>query len=161
MGKRTATPGADSGRKIIVENRKARMRYELLERLEAGIVLTGDEIKSIRAGAVNISEAYVRPEQHAVWLLNAHISRYEHSANPNYQAERPRKLLLHAHEIEKLIARVEQKGLTVVPILLYLKNGRAKVEIAIARGKAAPDRRDDIKKREQNRAIERVMKGRR
>lgn len=151
-------PGDSAGIKIITENRKARFNYEILETFEAGIVLTGAEIKSIRAGGVSLSEAYVRPFGDSVVLLGAHINPYSFSDQRDYNPTRQRTLLLHAHEINKLRGRVEQKGLTIVPLKLYLKRGRAKVEIALARGKAAPDKRATIKAREGEREIARAIK---
>ena len=152
---------AEAGIKIISENRKVRAKYEILEKFEAGIVLTGAEIKSIRAGGISLNESYVRPESDAVYLLGAHIKPYSFSANTEYNPIRPRKLLLNKVEVDKLRGRVEQRGLTVVPLKCYLKRGFAKLEIALARGKDAPDRRDDIKRREADREIARATKGRR
>jgi SsrA-binding protein len=157
MAKLTAKAG---GMKVITVNRKARFNYEILEKFEAGMVLTGAEIKSIRNDGMSINEGYVRPEGGEVWLLNAHIQPYAFSTAQDYNPIRARKLLLNGHEIEKIRTRVEEKGLTVVPLQVYLKDGYAKIEIALARGKSAPDKRDKIKEREGNRDAERAMKRR-
>jgi SsrA-binding protein len=146
------------GIKIITENRKARFEYEIIEKFEAGIILTGSEIKSIRQDGASIAESYVRPDNDTVYLLGAHIKPYAFSSEKDYNPTRARKLLLHRHQIEKLRGRVEEKGLTIVPLKLYFKGGYAKLEIALARGKAAPDKRHTIKAREGEREIARVMK---
>ncbi len=151
-------PAHEAPIKILSENRKARFNYQILDTFEAGIVLTGAEIKSIRTDGISLGESYVRPDADALYLLNAHINPYKFSDQKDYNPLRQRKLLLHQQEIDKLRGRVEQRGLTIVPLKLYLKRGRAKLEIALARGKAAPDRRDDIKKRESNRELQRELK---
>jgi SsrA-binding protein len=143
--------------KIVAVNRKARFDYHILDSYEAGLVLTGAEIKSIRTGEINIAEAYVRPQAGELFLLNSHIRAYAHSGDKEYDPRRPRKLLMHKREIASLIRELETKGTTIVPLQLYLKNGRAKLEIAIGKGKAAPDKRQDIKKRESQREIAREM----
>lgn len=143
--------------KVVAVNRKARFDYHISDSFEAGLVLTGAEIKSIRTGEVNIAEAYVRPQGGELFLLNAHIRAYAHSGDKEYDPRRPRKLLMHKREIAKLIRELETKGTTIVPLQLHLKNGRAKLEIAIGKGKAAPDKRQDIKKRESQREISREM----
>jgi len=143
---------------IIAVNKKARFSYDILEVLEAGIVLSGNEIKSIRAGGISLAESYVRPQNNEIFLLGAHIKEYAFSHDSSYNPLRPRKLLLHKQEINKLRGRVEMKGLTVVPQRLYLKGGRAKVEIALARGKAAPAKRRRILAREKDREAQRAMK---
>lgn len=145
------------GQKIVAENRKARFEYHILESLEAGMVLTGAEIKAIRAGEVSITEAYVRPSDGELFLLNAYIAPYSHSGDTEYEPRHPRKLLLHKREIAKLTRDLEIKGMTLVPLLIYLKNGRAKVQVATAKGKAAPDKRESIKKRESDREIARAL----
>jgi SsrA-binding protein len=143
--------------KVVAVNRKARFDYHIMDAFEAGLVLTGAEIKSIRTGEVNIAEAYVRPQGGELFLLNAHIRAYTHSGDKEYDPRRPRKLLMHKREIVKLVRELETKGTTIVPLQLYLKGGRAKLEIAIGKGKAAPDKRQDIKKRESQREIAREM----
>ena len=148
------------GEKLIVDNRRARHDYHLLERLEAGLVLTGTEVKSLRAGRANLSNAYADVRDGEVWLIGAHISEYEQGNAANHDPDRERKLLLHDREIGSLIGKVRERGLTLVPTRLYFKNGRAKVELAVARGKEARDKRRDIARREADRQIERALKGR-
>jgi len=143
--------------KVIAANRKARFDYHILDTFEAGLVLTGAEIKSIRSGEITVNEAYVRPQGGELFLLNAYIKPYSHSGDKEYDPRRPRKLLMHKREIEKLIRELETKGTTIVPLQLHLKNGRAKLEIALGKGKAAPDKRQDIKKREASRDIAREL----
>ena len=146
--------------KTIATNRKAYHNYHILDSLEAGIVLTGTEIKSIRAGRVSLGDAYVRPEGGELWLLNVHIARYEAGSYMSHTPTRPRKLLLHRKEINNLTSQVLEKGLTLVPLRLYIKNGVAKVEIAPAKGKKLYDKREFIARREQKREIERAVKRR-
>ena len=148
----------DSGAKIISENRKARFNYQILDTFEAGIVLTGSEIKSIREGGVSIGESYVRPENSEMVILQMHIKPYSFNADKNYDPVRKRKLLLHKREIDQLRGSVEKKGLTIVPLKVYLKRGFAKVLIGLAKGKASPDKRDTIMKREADREASRAMK---
>ncbi|MFN4894259.1 MAG: SsrA-binding protein SmpB [Pseudomonadota bacterium] len=143
--------------KIVSENRKARFDYHIIERFEAGLVLTGAEIKSIRAGEGTVNEAYVRPQGGELFLLNAYIKPYSHSGDKDYDPRRPRKLLMNKREITKLIRELETAGTTIVPLDIHLKNGLAKLEIALGKGKAAPDKRQDIKKREAARDVAREM----
>jgi SsrA-binding protein len=145
------------GEKILAANRKARFDYHILDTFEAGLVLTGAEIKSMRSGEMSISESYVRPERGELYLLNAHIQPYSHSGDKEYDPRRPRKLLMHRKEIDRLIRELETKGTTIVPLQVHLRKGRAKVQIGLGKGKAAPDKRQDIKKREINREIARAM----
>jgi len=126
--------------------------------MEAGIVLSGSEIKSIRAGRVNIRDAYARPENGELWLVNAHIAAYEAASRFGHEPNRPRKLLLHRRQINELTAMVAQKGLTVVPLKLYIKKGTAKLELGVGRGKKFHDKRETIARRETEREIERAMK---
>lgn len=146
--------------KTIATNRKAYHNYHILDSLEAGIVLTGTEIKSIRAGRVSLSDAYVKPEGGELWLLNVHIARYEAGSYMSHTPTRPRKLLLHRKEIDNLTSQVLEKGLTLVPLRLYIKNGVAKVEIAPAKGKKLYDKRESIARRELKREMERAVKRR-
>ena len=146
------------GAKVIAQNRKARHDYHIIEKLEAGMVLTGEEIKSLREGEATIAESYVRPIKDELFLINAHIQPYSHSGNPEYDPKRPRKLLLNRREINKLIKNVETKGLTIVPLDIHLRNGRAKLEIGLAKGKSAPDKRQSIKEREVQREIQRKVR---
>jgi len=145
----------NSGIKIVASNRKASHEYFLLEQLEAGVALWGSEIKSIRAGRISLAEAYVRVDGSEAWLEDAHIASYEQSGRFNHEPRRPRKLLLHKKEIRYLWIQVRQKGVTIVPLRVYLKNGRAKIEIAVAKGKKLYDKRETIAKRDAQREIER------
>jgi SsrA-binding protein len=148
------------GIKVVATNRKAGRDYYLEERREAGLVLTGTEIKSIRAGRVNLSDGYVQPRDGELWLLNVHIAPYDPSGRYGHEPRRPRKLLLHRREIDRLISRVQERGYTIVPVRLYLRGGRAKVEIALARGKRQYDKRQAIAEREAQRQVERELKER-
>ncbi len=147
-------------RKVISTNRKARHDYELLDTIEAGLVLTGSEIKSIRAGHVNLREGYIQPRDGELWLVNTHIASYDQAGRHGHDPLRPRKLLLHRKEIERILARVQEKGLTIVPTLLYLVRGRAKIEIALARGKRQYDKREALRRRDSQRQIERSLRDR-
>jgi len=147
--------------KVITTNRKAYHDYYMLESIEAGIALTGTEIKSIREGRVTLSDAYVRPEKRELWLLNAHIARYDPGSYMSHDTIRPRKLLLHRKEISLLESKVAEKGLTLVPTKLYLKDSRAKLEVSVARGKKLYDKRETITRREVEREMERAVKNRR
>ena len=146
--------------KVIATNRKARFEYFLLEHYEAGLALQGSEIKSIRAGQVSLTEAYVRVEGREAWLMEAHIAPYAQANRYNHDPKRPRRLLLHRKEIRELWDAVRQKGVTIVPTRVYLKEGRAKLEIAIAKGKKLYDKREAIARREAEREIERQMQRR-
>ena len=148
----------EQSRKVIAVNKKARFEYHIIETWEAGLSLLGSEIKSIRLGHVNINESYIRPDASGLVLLNAHIREYQFSRHEKIDPLRPRRLLLHESEINKLRGRVEQKGLTIVPLSLYLTRGRAKLEIALAKGKDAPDKRDTVKEREAKRELARFIK---
>jgi len=141
--------------KVVATNRKASHEYFLLERYEAGMVLQGSEIKSIRAGQISLAEAYVRIDGQEAWLMEAHIAPYEQASRFNHEPRRPRKLLLHQSEIHKLWDTVRQKGVTVIPLRVYIKNGRAKLEIAVAKGKKLYDKRETIARRDAQREIER------
>ncbi len=155
MAEKKAHPG------VVAENRRARHDYHIEESIEAGIVLTGSEIKSVRAGRVNLRGSYARVVNNEVFLYEAHISPYEQSGTYfNHDPMRPRKLLLHRREIRRLIGLVRQKGLTLVPLRIYFKGRRAKVELGIARGKKLYDKREDIAKRDAQRDIERALKSR-
>ncbi|MDY6906883.1 MAG: SsrA-binding protein SmpB [Chloroflexota bacterium] len=144
--------------KTIAINRKAHHDYEISQSIEAGLVLTGTEIKSVRAGKVNIREAYAHPQGGELWLYNAHIARYEGGNRYNHEPTRPRKLLLHRRELDELTIKVRAKGFTLVPLKLYIKNGVAKVELGLARGKKLHDKRHTIARREAERHMERVVK---
>jgi SsrA-binding protein len=144
--------------KTVATNRKAYHDYYIQDSQEAGIVLTGSEIKSIRAGRVNLREAYIRPEGGELWLLNAHIARYEASSYLSHEPTRPRKLLLHRRQIDNLTSKVAEKGLTLVPLRLYIKGSIAKVEVALAKGKKLYDKRESIARRDAERDIGRAMR---
>lgn len=144
--------------KVVARNRKARHDYSLLEVYEAGMVLRGSEIKSIRAGQISIKEAYVTTDGREAWLVDAHIAPYDPASRQNHDPTRRRKLLLHRREIDELYEETRQKNLTIVPLRVYLKNGYAKVEIALARGKKKYDKRAAIRKRDTEREIERQMR---
>jgi SsrA-binding protein len=146
--------------KTITVNRKAQHDYFILERLEAGLVLTGTEIKAIRGGRVNLRDAYARPERGEMWLVGAHIGPYAAAGRFNHEPGRRRKLLLHRKQIRELEREVVEKGLTLVPLRLYLKSGRAKVELALARGKRQYDRRQAIARREAEREMQRALRHR-
>ena len=148
------------GIKIVATNRKARHEYNLEKPIEAGMVLTGSEVKSLREGKVSLQEAYVAVGSDGVELLNAHINPYEMGGHANHEPTRPRRLLLHRKEIKKLKKSVEQKGFTIVPLKIYFKSGRAKIEIALGRGKKMHDKRHDIADRESQRRMDRAMKDR-
>lgn len=144
--------------KIVADNRKARFDYHLEDFFEAGIVLTGGEIKSIRAGNISLGESYIIPQGRELFLINAYIKPYTFDTTSKEEPTRRRKLLLHKREIERLIGRVEAKGYTLVPVKLYLKRGKAKVEIALAKGKDKGDKREATKEREAKREAERAIK---
>ena len=144
--------------KTVATNRKAYHDYYLQDSEEAGIALTGSEIKSIRAGRVNLRDAYIRPEAGELWLLNVHIARYEASSYLSHEPTRPRKLLMHRKQINSLTSKVAEKGLTLVPLRLYIKDSIAKVEIALAKGKKLYDKRESIARRDADREIARATR---
>ena len=144
--------------KLIADNRKARHEYHLLDRIEAGLVLTGTEVKSLRNGKADLARAYATVRDGEAWLVGLHIGPYEPGTTAGHDPDRDRKLLLHAREIASLTGKVKERGLTLVPTRLYFKDGRAKVELALARGKEQQDKRRDIAKRDADRQIERAMK---
>ena len=146
------------GTKKIVENRKARHDYHLLERYEAGIVLQGTEVKSLRAGNVTIRDSFARVEGNEIFLYDLHISPYDHGNRENHDPKRPRKLLLHKKEIKKLYNSTLQAGFTIVPTRMYFSKGRAKVELALATGKREYDKREAIKERETQQTIKTILK---
>jgi SsrA-binding protein len=150
--KRKAAPGD------VATNRNATYRYDLLERWECGIQLQGSEVKSMREGRVQLKDAYATVRDGEVWLQNMHISPYAPAARENHDLERPRKLLMHKNEIERLIGKTQERGLTLIPTRVYFKGPNAKVEIALARGKDAGDKRQAIKKREMQRDMDRALR---
>jgi SsrA-binding protein len=149
--KRKAAPGD------IATNRQASYRYELLDRLECGMVLAGTEVKSLRGGAAQIKDGYAQVSDGELWLHNVHIPPYGPASRENHDPDRPRKLLAHRGEIERLVARVQERGLTLVPTRIYFSGSNAKVEIALARGKDRFDKRESIKAREQRRDMDRAI----
>ncbi len=151
----------EDGIKVIATNRKARHEYHIEDTLEAGLVLTGTEIKSIRAGHANIQEAYVAPQNNELWVLNMYIATYDPAHRENHEPRRPRKLLAHRREIDKWSDSAQQRGYTIIPLRLYLKRGRAKLEIALAKGKKLYDKRQSIAKRDAQRRIDRELAVRR
>jgi SsrA-binding protein len=149
------------GEKLIVDNRRARHDYHFLEKVEAGLVLTGTEVKSLRDGRASLQQAYADVRDGEAWLVGAHISVYDQGNIANHDPDRDRKLLLHRREVDSLGAKVRERGLTLVPTRLYFRDGRAKVELALARGKEQRDKRSDLAKREAQRDMERALKSRR
>lgn len=146
-------------RRLIADNRKARFNYAIEETVEAGLVLTGTEVKALREGRANIAEAYAAPDNGELWLINAHIPEYKSGNRFNHEPRRPRKLLLHKKQLEKLLGLAKQGGMTVVPLKLYFnERGVAKLEIAVARGKKLHDKRQTIKDRDWQRQKQRLMR---
>lgn len=147
--------------KIICENRRAFYDYEILEKFEAGLVLVGSEVKSLRNGGGNLGDAYGIISKGEAWLMNAHIAPYKQANLLNHEPLRTRKLLLHLNEISKLIGQTQEKGFTVVPLKLYFKNGRVKIELGVAKSKKKGDKRQAIKKKEADREMERAIRAKR
>lgn len=158
--KRSGATAEPSGDRVVTQNRRAFHEYAIEDDLETGIVLTGTEIKSVREGRVTISEAYVRIENGELWLIGSHITPYSHGSWTNHDPDRPRKLLAHARQIDDLRAATEQRGMTIVPLRLRLRRGRAKVDIGVARGKKLYDKRQSEAKRDAQRQIERALRDR-
>jgi len=147
--------------KLICRNRKAYFEYAVDALYEAGLVLKGTEVKSLRQGKANINDAYARFRDGEIYLYNAHISPYSHAGHEGHEPERPRKLLLHRQEMKKLLGKLQEQGYTLIPVRLYFKDAHAKVELALARGKKKVDKRETIRRREQQRELERARKRRR
>jgi SsrA-binding protein len=156
-----AKSAREAAQKIIAENRKASHDYHLLETFEAGVVLLGTEVKAIREGRVNLRDSFARVEDGEVWVHNIHISPYSHRGYTDHEALRRRKLLLHAQEIRKLVGKVEERGMTLVPVRMYFKNGRVKLGVSLAKGKRDYDKRETIKRREADRETRAAIKERR
>jgi SsrA-binding protein len=150
----------EKAQRVIADNRKALHDYAVIETFEAGVALLGTEVKSIRQGRANLRDSFARIDRGEVWLLNVHIGPYSHSGYASHDDRRQRKLLLHAHEIRKLTGRVAEKGLTLVPLQLYFKNGRVKVTLALVKGKQAHDKRETIRRREVERETRAAVKAR-
>ena len=150
---------AENGRKIICVNRRARFDYTITETIEAGLVLQGTEVKSLRDGRADLKDAYADVQEDEVFLLHAHIDQYEQANRFNHDPVRPRKLLLHKHEIRRLIGKTQEKGLTLSPLRMYFTHGKAKVELGLAKGKKQYDKREDVKRRSAERDIQRALAG--
>jgi SsrA-binding protein len=150
-----------AGHKVVATNRKARYNYEILDTFEAGIVLVGSEVKSLRAGSVQLKDSYASITGGEVWLESVHIAPYSFAENGGHDPERPRKLLMHRREIDRLYGRIREEGLTLVPLQMYFTEGRAKVELGLARGKRPHDKRRAIVERQQNREMARARSQRR
>jgi SsrA-binding protein len=144
--------------RVVATNRRARHEYEILETFEAGLVLRGTEVKSLRTGQVNFKDSYATVRNDELWLLGCHISPYSHGTDANHDPERDRKLLLHRREITRLTGKIAERGLTVVPLKLYFKKGRAKIEIGLARGKKLHDKRATLRERETRREMDRAVR---
>ena len=162
MAKKTSSAGKETspGNRVITQNRRAYHDYFIDETIEAGVVLTGSEIKSIRDGKITIGEAYVRVDNGELWLIGANVTPYSHGAYANHDPARPRKLLVHRRQIDALREETERKGMTLVPLRVRLKDGRAKVDIGVARGKKLYDKRQAVAEREAKRTMERAIKER-
>jgi len=152
---------ADQGLKMIARNRRARHEYNIEEVYEAGLVLTGTEVKSLRAGRASLTDGFGQISDHEVWLHNVHIPEYTQGTWTNHEPRRTRKLLMHRREIDKLASQTTERGLTLVPLALYFKDGKAKVELALARGKRSYDKRQDLAARDAAREVDRALRRRR
>ena len=152
------TSDKSGGIKLICQNRKAFHDYEIVETLEAGMVLVGTEVKSLREGRANLKDSYARIKRSEVFLYDLHISPYSHASHDNHDPERVRKLLLHRQEIKRLLGKTQEKGFSLIPLKIYFKEGKAKVEIALARGKKAYDKRESLKRKEGERELDRARK---
>jgi SsrA-binding protein len=151
---------SDGGEKLVASNRRAHHNFEILETHEAGLVLHGTEVKSLRASRADLKESYARIDGTEAWLLGLHISPYAQGNRANHEPLRPRKLLLHRGEINRLLGKIMEKGLTLIPLRLYFKQGRAKVEIGLARGRKTLDKRHAIREREETREVQRALRER-
>jgi SsrA-binding protein len=147
--------------KVVCQNKKARYDYEIIEVIEAGMVLLGTEVKSLRQGRANLKDSYARIKDGELFLMQCHISPYTHAYYDNHEPDRVRKLLVHKREIKRLQGKTQEKGLTLVPLKIYFKDGKAKVELALARGKRSYDKRETLKRKTEERELERAIKDRR
>lgn len=162
MARRGKRKEAGEGTRLLAKNRQARRDFEIEETFEAGIALTGTEVKSCREGKVQLKDSYAQIKRGEVWLVNCHISPYQHAGPAaNHDPERPRKLLLHRHQIRRLLGRVERSGYTLVPLSVLVRGSWIKVELALARGRAKHEKRDQLKKKIQEREVEQALRGRR
>ena len=152
---------AEQGRRVVARNRRARHDYHIEDVVEAGLVLTGTEVKSLRAGRASLTDGYGQITDGEVWLLGVHIPEYTHGTWTNHEPRRPRKLLLHRKEIDRLASKTAERGLTLIPLSLYFSNGKAKVELAVGRGKRTYDKRQDLAQRDAAREVERALRRRR
>jgi SsrA-binding protein len=146
------------GVKLVARNKKARFNYEIVDRMEAGLALKGTEVKSLRMGKANLTDAYGKLKNGEAWLMSCHISPYPYAYYDNHEPERPRKLLLHKRQIRKLTGKVNEQGMSLIPLAIYFKRGKAKVELALARGKRKYDKRQALKKRDQEREVARALR---
>ena len=151
---------ADQEHKVIARNRRARHDYHILDVVEAGVVLTGTEVKSLRAGRASLTDGFAELRDGELWLMGVHIPEYTLGTWTNHEPRRPRKLLLHRREIDRLASQIAEQGLTIVPLALYFRDGRVKVELALARGKRAYDKRQDLARRDAAREVERALRRR-
>ncbi len=149
---------AGEGVKLVARNKKARFNYDLGERFEAGLVLKGTEVKSLRMGKANLTDSYAKLKDGEAWLVSCHISPYPYAHYDNHEPERPRKLLLHKRELKKLTGKVQEQGWSLIPLAIYFKRGKAKVELALAKGKKRYDKRQAMKKRDQEREMARALR---
>ena len=153
-----AKPDGSTGRKVVASNRRARRNFTVLDTFECGIVLTGSEVKSLRAGQVQLKDAYGQVRGHEIWLENLHIAPYSFARDGGHDPERPRKLLLHRREITRLAGKVNEAGLALIPLTIYFTHGLAKVELALAKGRSSYDKRQAIKEREMKREMDRAAR---
>ena len=156
MAKKKAEP--KKGNRLVCQNKKAYFDYEIVEKLEAGMVLTGTEVKSLREGRANLKDSYAKIKKGEVFLLGTHISPYPHASYNNHEPERVRKLLLHNREIKRLLGKTQEKGFSLIPLKIYFSRGKAKVELALARGKKAYDKRETLKRKQEAREMDRIKK---
>jgi SsrA-binding protein len=159
-GSKSKGKGEDESHRVVARNRRARHEYDLLESIEAGIVLTGTEVKSLRNGKASLEEAYAGLDRNEVWLFGCDIPEYLQANRMNHKAKRPRKLLLHRREIDRIVARSSEKGLTLIPLKIYFKDGMAKVEVCVARGRKLYDKREALRKQDARRDMDRAFRGR-
>jgi len=149
---------SENGIRVVAQNRKARYEYEIVEVLEAGMVLLGTEVKSLREGRANLKDSYAKVKKGEIFLYGLHISPYSHASYDNHEPERVRKLLLHQEEIKRLVGKTQERGFSLIPLKIYFKQGKAKIELALARGKKLYDKRESLKRKEEARDLERLRK---